>query len=128
MRGGALELRGELRAVVACHCRQCLISSGHVAAATAVARTGFTLLAGDGPGGGLRWYRSSPRARRGFCGTCGSSLFWDADGSPIISVFAGTIDPPTGLEMALHIFTEHPGDYYRIADGLPALPRGMDSP
>src|SRR5262249_16482183 len=30
----------------------------------------------------LRWYRSSAGARRGFCGTCGSMLFFEGDRWP----------------------------------------------
>lgn len=35
--------------------------------------------------GGLRWIdspASDAGARRGFCGECGSSLFWDPPGAP----------------------------------------------
>ncbi len=32
---------------------------------------------------------------------------------------AGTLDAPTGLALAMHIFVGDAGDYYRIADGLP---------
>ena len=32
---------------------------------------------------------------------------------------AGTLDAPTGLSMAGHVFVSDAGDYYAIADGLP---------
>ena len=32
---------------------------------------------------------------------------------------AGTLDRPTGLATAIHIYTGEAGDYYRICDGLP---------
>ena len=38
--------------------------------------------------GDVTWYASSDRAKRGFCGTCGSNLFWDGGGQNI-SIFAG---------------------------------------
>jgi hypothetical protein len=56
--------------------------------------------------------------RRGFCATCGSNLFWDA-GTERVSIFAGTLDAPTGLRLAGHIFCADKGDYYELADGLP---------
>ena len=65
-----------------------------------------------------RWYESSEVARRGFCGTCGSNLFWDGPGENL-SIFAGTLDSPTGLGLAGHIHCANKGDYYEIADGLP---------
>lgn len=95
----------------ACHCSQCRRWSGHVWAAILPS----SLVIEGQP----KWFRASDIARRGFCGTCGSSLFWQRDGSDIIDVAAGAIDPPTGLALLGHIFVADKGDYYRIADGLP---------
>lgn len=99
----------------ACHCSQCRRWSGHVWAA--ILPKSMVIL------GKPKWYRASDIARRGFCGTCGSSLFWQRDGSPIIDVAAGAIDSPTGLHLQGHIFVSDKGDYYQIADGLPQDPR-----
>jgi hypothetical protein len=62
----------------------------------------------------LRWYRSSPGARRGFCNKCGSALFWEPTPTTHISISAGSLNPPTGLEVKEHIFLAHKGDYYEI--------------
>ena len=113
------ELRGELRAVSVCHCGQCRKWTGHVVAATAVARDGLVLTEGRG----LKWHRSSGSARRGFCGECGSSLFWQGDDLAYTSVMAGTLDGSTGLRTARHIWTADKGDYYDLADNLPQFPR-----
>lgn len=112
---GAIRFRitGPLRPVIACHCTQCRKTSGHHVAATSAARQDIKVT------GTPVWYGSSDRARRGFCGTCGSNLFWDSEGDPRLSIFAGTIDGETGLQIAGHIFTDDKGDYYSIADGLP---------
>ncbi len=69
----------------------------------------------------MTWYVSSGTARRGFCGTCGSSLFWDGPGTHL-SIHAGTLDGDTGLALAGHIFCAHKGDYYPISDPLPQAP------
>lgn len=106
------EVKGPLRPVIACHCRQCRKTSGHHVAATSAARTDIEIE------GKVTWFASSPSARRGFCGTCGSNLFWDGPGSHL-SIFAGTLDTPTGLTLAGHIFCADKGDYYSIADALP---------
>lgn len=74
---------------------------------------------GDRPADTLRWYQSSPTAERGFCVTCGSSLFWRQVNSAQIDVAPGALDAPTGLRLAGHIFVADKGDYYDIADGLP---------
>lgn len=114
------EVTGPLRAVVACHCEQCRRASGHFVAATATRHAHFRLVKPDG----LSWYRSSAEARRGFCRNCGSSLFWEPDDRRHISIMAGTLDRPTGLAMAGHLFAEAADDYYRITDGLPQLTGG----
>lgn len=113
---GAVTYRvtGELRPVIACHCQQCRKTSGHHVAATSVARGDIEI---SGP---VTWFASSDSARRGFCGTCGSNLFWDGPGTHL-SIFAGTLDGPTGLKLTGHIFCGAKGDYYEIADGLPQV-------
>lgn len=108
-------VRGPLRDVIACHCTQCRRSTGHYFAATAARRENFVLTEQRG----LRWYQSSPAARRGFCAECGSNLFWDGKDYAHISITAGSLDGPTGLRLAKHIFVADKGDYYAIADGAP---------
>lgn len=118
---GEIRFRGtydDTNDLKACHCGQCRRWSGHVWAAILPASLDIEATES------LRWYRASDFARRGFCVTCGSSLFWQRDGSDIIDVAAGAIDPPTGLTLQGHIFVADKGDYYQIADGLPQDPQG----
>lgn len=114
------EVRGPLRPVVACHCGQCRRMSGHFAAATAALRRDLSIRGESA----LTWYVSSPGVRRGFCSTCGSSLFWDDTERDYMAIFAGSLDKPTGLELVEHIFAEDRGDYYDIADTRPSRPAG----
>ena len=107
---------GPLRPVCACHCKQCRRTSGHHVAATAAAHADLEI------SGDVTWYRSSADASRGFCPKCGSNLFWRRDGAERMSIFAGTLDDPTGLQLIGHIFVADKGDYYEIADGLPQFP------
>ena len=109
------EVRGALRPVVDCHCTMCRRSSGHFAAFTATRPEELVLIESEG----LRWYRSSAAARRGFCEICGSSLFWEPASGDRVSISAGTLDLPTGLQTVVHVFVEDAGDYYEICDGLP---------
>jgi hypothetical protein len=105
------EVTGPLRDVVMCHCRRCLRTHGHVGAYSACARSDLALLRNDG----LRWYEADDRAR-GFCSSCGASLFWQAAGRPTVSIAAGTLDQPTGLKTIAHIYTHDQADYYTIED------------
>lgn len=114
---GAVRFSGRLAGpeVTACHCSQCRAWSGHVWAS-------FHL---DQPvleGEALRWFESSPGTERGFCGTCGSALFWRPVGRDVVSVSAGVVRNPTGLRLTGHIFVADKGDYYSITDGLPQRP------
>jgi hypothetical protein len=114
--GVAYELTGELRLSVACHCGQCRKSSGHYWSATQVPAAQFTLTVSET----LKWFASSPQAKRGFCSRCGSSLFWMHEGDKgAVSVASGTIDGVTGLITDKHIYVADKGDYYDIADDLP---------
>lgn len=109
----AYEVTGPLRNVVACHCHQCRKQTGTYVSATNAADKDFALTESRG----LKWYRSSSTAQRGFCGKCGSVLFWKLDGSDSISIMAGSIDGKSGLTLDGHIFCEDAGDYYEIAGG-----------
>jgi hypothetical protein len=114
---GAVRYRvdGLLRDVIACHCTQCRRQSGHFGAYTSTPLDRFSMERETT----LSWYRSSASAQRGFCRVCGSNLFWRQTGAPDISIAAGTLDGPTGLSIAEHIFFTNKGDYYEISDGKP---------
>ncbi len=107
---------GPLRPVIACHCAQCRKTSGHHVAATSAPRESVAIK------GEITWYASSDTARRGFCGICGSNLFWDGPGTHL-SIFAGTLDGDPGVRLAGHIFCADKGAYYEIEDGLPQAPQ-----
>ena len=109
-------LRAPFRPIIVCHCRQCARWTGHAVYATAVAPDRFTLNSGEAD---LAWFRASAKAARGFCQACGSSLFWKPDCGAHISVLSGTLDLPTGLEIAEHIFAGDKSDYYGIAGDAP---------
>lgn len=113
---------GALRPVVACHCRQCQKSSGFHVAATNTAQKNLILSKNNT----IKWYASSDFAKRAFCGECGSNLFWKENSSETISIFAGTLDQPTGLKLVEHIYVADKGDFYSINDDLPKYP-GFES-
>ena len=111
-------VEGPIRDALACHCTQCRKVSGHhwVAASVPLARFALTRDAG------LRWYRSSALAQRGFCKDCGATLFWlpEADavfdwGTPAdhaISFSPAALDDDSGIRIADHLFRADAGDYY----------------
>jgi len=116
------EISGALSDPHACHCGQCRRQSGHYTATTHVKRADFSLIKERG----LKWYRSSEIAERGFCAECGSPLFWD-DGGEDVYISVGSLNQPTGLKLATHIFADEKADYYEINDDLPKF-AGYDRP
>lgn len=120
------EIHGPLRNVVACHCGQCRKQTGTYMSATAAQDSDLEVTETRG----LKWFRSSATAARGFCGECGSVLFWKGDGRDYTAITAGSLDGPTALPLDGHIYCESAGDYYVIAGGAYRRPGWMsgDSP
>ena len=109
------EVSGELRPIMYCHCEQCRRTSGHFVAATACRPEQLKI---DGEEN-IKWFRASDTAERGFCHHCGSNLFWRPEHGEHWSIWAGSINRPTGLKVSRHIYTHMKSDYYEIDDGLP---------
>ena len=99
--------------VTACHCGQCRKQSGHYWSSGSALENAFDIK------GEVRWFEASTIAKRGFCPTCGSFLFWKAHDEDTMSFSMGAIDGPTGLTLKEHIFVADKGDYYELADGIP---------
>jgi len=106
---------GSVGAPDACHCVQCRKHSGHYFASANVPRVALVITGQEG----LSWYQSSAKVRRGFCSTCGSSLFWDPPERDWIAIAMGAFDTPTSTHLEKRIFVEKKGDYYEIADDRP---------
>ena len=113
------EVASELPGPDACHCSQCRKSSGHYFSSTDVPKAAVTVEGEDR----VTWYQSSEKVRRGFCGACGSPLFWDPIFRDWIGISMGAFGAPTNTRLAKHIFTADKGDYYDIGeDGVPRDP------
>jgi len=103
-------VHGPLRDVIICHCSACRRSHGGPAPFTACDAGHLELVAAEA----LRWHELGG-ARRGFCGRCGSRLFWQRDPSRI-SIAAGSLDGPTGLRISHHIHLAGAGDWEQPLD------------
>src|SRR5690348_1840625 len=102
----------------ACHCTQCRKQSGHVFVSTDVPRAAVTIHGAER----VTWYHSSAKVRRGFCATCGASLFWDPIEKDWIGIAMGAFDAPTNTRLRIHVHVADKGDYYDITDDLPQKP------
>lgn len=109
---------GALAAPDACHCTTCRRWSGHVFASSDVPRDAVTIEGEEN----ITWFASSAKVRRGFCATCGSSLFFDPldrEKHRWIGIAMGAFETPTETKLKVHIFVSEKGDYYDIVDDLP---------
>ncbi|MCU1366876.1 MAG: hypothetical protein JWL72_3575 [Ilumatobacteraceae bacterium] len=113
--GVSFDLEGELRDVYNCHCDRCRRVTGHHMAATAVHPDNLRFATDTT----LRWYEPSPGVHYGFCGHCGSTLFWKADAeSTKICIAAGSLDQPTGLRTTKAWWVAEAGDYHDRQAGV----------
>ena len=108
-------VEAELAAPDGCHCTACQKTSGHSFVSADVQRSSLTVLGEEN----VKWFQSSAKARRGFCSTCGSSLFWDPIDRDWTGIAMGAFDGPTDTHLHVHVHTAEKGDYYEIADGVP---------
>lgn len=115
----SFEIDAVRETVTVCHCSQCRRTSGHVWASTHAAFDKVKFSKADG----LRWYKSSDFAKRGFCQHCGSSLFYRLNDEDGVGIAAGCLEAPTGLRIGKHIFVKDKGDYYEISDDAPQIER-----
>jgi hypothetical protein len=117
------EVRGPLREILVCHCSECRRWAGRAAMFTASRNVDLEIR----DNGHVVWIpspRSERRASRGFCARCGASLFWRAPGFDRTSIAAGTLDDPSGLRVAAHIWVEQGADWEHPSEGVQAYPRG----
>ena len=115
--GVSMKIRGEFRPVINCHCIQCTKTHGNFAAYTSVLEANIQFKSKKT----LKWFQSSKKAKRGFCNTCGASIFFEKYGSKGVSISAGLFRKPSKLKTKSHIYVKNKRDYYEIKDDLPKL-------
>lgn len=109
------QVQGPMSGVVWCHCSKCQRFHGGPGPYTSVARGALSFQKREG----LAWWDASPTVQRGFCKVCGASLFFSDSNEARVSIAAGALVSPTGLESKLHIFVGSKPDWYEVKDGLP---------
>ena len=113
---GGIQLitKGPLRHVSNCHCSQCMKTHGNYAAYTDIPEKDIQFIKKRT----LKWFKSSKKAKRGFCNKCGGSMFFKSLGSDNISIAAGMFKNPTKLKTTKNIFIEGKLDYYKLDNKL----------
>lgn len=106
-----------------CHCTICQRSTGQPAEITVLIKAGTLRYLQDEP----TYYASSAFGKRGFCGTCGSRLVWQAiqpEDDWLTNLTVGTLDRPAEARMSRHIFADMQLPWYRVCEDLPKLASG----
>lgn len=111
---GAVRYRvtGDVRHGSLCHCRMCQRATGN-AFAPLVETTGV-----EWQGEPAR-FSSSDIAERGFCGTCGTPLFYRPFAGDVTELMIGTLDDPNAIGPIKHNGVESMVSWLHIADELP---------
>ena len=99
-----------------CHCGMCRKVSG----APFVGFVEFPENVFEWTRGQLSQYRSSNGVMRHFCGDCGSSLTFEADG--VLFISQGSLDCPEQVVFDCHTYTRSQLPRIDLADGLPRYP------
>ena len=107
---------GEADHVGNCHCTFCRRVSGAAFGTMAV----FPEEAFAWTKGALTYYQSSEKARRGFCGRCGSTLTWETP--TIFSIFIGSLDRPEALAPSADLYVSTCLPWVKLDDKLPRFP------
>lgn len=102
-----------------CHCDMCRRWSAGP----------FMSVHGDGPlavdagSNILKWYRGSQWAERGFCGQCGSTLFYRLAEQPdmFTAVSVDALDDGADLKLKRHIYVDSQPAHYAFADDTPRV-------
>jgi hypothetical protein len=104
-----------LKAAANCHCSMCRKHHGAAFATHArVRRDRLTVK------GAPTRYESSANASRSFCGTCGSSLFYETKDDPNgVWIALGTVNGDPGLRAEKHIYVASKAPWFEITDDLP---------
>lgn len=110
--------RGELGYPHICHCRMCQKAAGNyflpLAAATC---EGFKLTRGE-----PKWFSSSDLVRRGFCGACGTPLFYHISDADFINITLGSLDDPQTVKPVMQSNLDSKMVWFHALDGLPVEP------
>ena len=101
-----------------CHCAQCQRFHGApLVTWVGFDAAGFRVSVGEHK---VRWYASSAPARRGSCGECGSSLFFQSERWPgEMHVSLTNLQGPIDRQPEGHVHYANRAEWLELADDLP---------
>jgi hypothetical protein len=116
---GAVRFEAALPSLFCCHCHCAWCRRAHGAAFVTwvgVRDEGFAVVAGAD---GVRWYASSTESDRGFCSTCGTTMFFRSKLAPgEMHLALACVDGPIDREPTLHVFYDARVPWFTPGDDL----------
>ena len=103
-----------------CHCTLCRRAHGAAFVTWfGVERSQFEIVEGND---NVAWYQSTPSARRGFCRTCGSTLFFESERwADEMHIALAHMHGPIDRRPQAHVFFDTHVDWVELGDGLKKL-------
>jgi hypothetical protein len=106
---------GEIQFAAVCHCPSCRKSAGAPLVGWAMVETGALSV----DRASVSVYMSSEGVRRSFCGTCGTSLFFEADYlDGLVDITTESFDEPDRVQPTDQIWTRHETGCVRALAGM----------
>ncbi len=107
------EIKGKMTGLINCHCKDCQKIHGNYNPMMIVNEEQIKINNKDN----LSWFESSKTAKRGFCKTCGSSIFKSRrDDTVKYLISAGSFDDSSNFKTIKNIWLESKGNYYIVPD------------
>lgn len=105
-----------------CHCEWCRRAHG-AAFVSWLGLKGESFAIASGADA-VRWYASSEKSRRGFCATCGTTLFYESTLAPgEMHVALACVDQASAHPPKAHVFWDSHVAWNAVADELPKVDR-----
>ncbi len=100
-----------------CHCSLCRRAHGAAFVTWfGVEKAQFRISEGDSA---VQWHHSSEEARRGFCGRCGSTLFFESERwAGETHIVLASMDSPIDRTPRAHVFFDSHVDWVELGDEL----------
>lgn len=111
-------IEGPIDHMDACHCKMCQRWTGGPFIGADISHSNVAFESDDD----LVWFDSSDWAKRGFCGKCGSSLFYRLKDTPDFwAINAGALDTPPEMSVGKEIFIDEKPSIYALSGDHPRL-------
>ena len=117
----AFSVRLPVKWVAHCHCTRCQRAHGAAFVTWVGVQTEGASI--QDPSAVLSWFSTSGGGDRGFCGTCGSSMFFKSAQWPgELHVARALFTDDVGQAPQMHAYYDTHVDWASVADGLPTRP------